>query len=169
MAKSAGAEAYKAVISGDALNLTKVAVTGQTIPSGNAVILKSSVQNYTLIASAATSGSLGENSLLGTDAATLVSSVVSSGICYVLSGTDTEGVGFFTYAADKTLKAHKAYVVLGGGGAGAPKRLRFVFDAATGVESIQPSAISSQKVIRDGQLIIIRNGVEYNANGQMVK
>ena len=165
----AGVEAYKAVISGDALNLTKVAVTGQTIPSGNAVILKSSVQNYTLIASAATSGSLGENSLLGTDAATLVSSVVSSGICYVLSGTDTEGVGFFTYAADKTLKAHKAYVVLGGG-AGAPKRLRFVFDAATGVEQItNDQSPITNKVIRDGQLIIIRNGVEYNANGQIVK
>ena len=45
----------------------------------------------------------------------------------------------------------------------------FVFEVATDVESIQPSAVSSQKVFRDGQLVIIRNGVEYNAAGQMVK
>ena len=45
----------------------------------------------------------------------------------------------------------------------------FVFEVATDVESIQPSAVSSQKVLRDGQLVIIRNGVEYNAAGQMVK
>ena len=55
----------------------------------------------------------------------------------------------------------------------------FIFDAATGVENtnlkseeIVPLAgkeIINQKFIKDGQLIIIRNGVEYNANGQKVK
>lgn len=38
-------------------------------------------------------------------------------------------------------------------------------NAATGVESIQPSAISIQKVIREGQMIIIRGDKEYNAQG----
>jgi len=36
----------------------------------------------------------------------------------------------------------------------------------TGVESVQSSAVNIQKIIRDGQLIIIRNGVEYTAEGK---
>ena len=36
----------------------------------------------------------------------------------------------------------------------------------TGVESIQHSAISIQKVIRDGQIYIIRNGKRYTILGQ---
>lgn len=35
----------------------------------------------------------------------------------------------------------------------------------TGVESVQQSAVSSQKILRDGMLLIIRNGRMYNAQG----
>jgi len=38
-----------------------------------------------------------------------------------------------------------------------------------GVESIQHSAFSIQKVIRNGMLFIERNGKIYNAQGQRVK
>ena len=41
--------------------------------------------------------------------------------------------------------------------------------AATGIESIQPSEISIQKVMIDGQLYILRGEKMYNANGQIVK
>jgi len=39
----------------------------------------------------------------------------------------------------------------------------------TAVEDVQESAIRSQKVIENGQLIIIRDGVKYNAQGLIVK
>ena len=41
----------------------------------------------------------------------------------------------------------------------------------TGVESVtgNQSPVTVQKVLRDGQLIIIRNGVEYNINGIILK
>ena len=39
---------------------------------------------------------------------------------------------------------------------------------ATGIESHQHSAISIQKIFRDGQLIIIRDGKEYNALGHQL-
>ena len=42
-------------------------------------------------------------------------------------------------------------------------------NAATSVESNQQSAISSQKLIEDGQLLIIRGGVKYNVQGVIVK
>ena len=38
-----------------------------------------------------------------------------------------------------------------------------------GLESIQPSAVSIQKVLRDGQLYLIYNGTTYNVQGQEVK
>ena len=159
----AGCEAYTAMLSGDALTLTKIAVGGQTIPNGAAVILKSGSASVTLLPTETdpVSYNAATNSLLGVDEVT-----TAPANCYVLS-CENNLVGFYHYTADK-LNAHKAYIIYSGSNQ-APRRLRFVFDQATDVESIQPSAVSSQKVFRDGQLVIIRNGVEYNAAGQMVK
>ena len=38
-----------------------------------------------------------------------------------------------------------------------------------GIERIQTSVISSQKVMENGQLVIIKNGVKYNVVGAQVK
>ena len=58
--------------------------------------------------------------------------------------------------------------------AGAPVRRGMpaalhVVSAPTGLENTQSSAIGCQKILRDGQLVIIRNGVEYTVNGQRVQ
>jgi len=44
-------------------------------------------------------------------------------------------------------------------------------DETTGVEAVsnQPSAVSVQKVLRGGQLIIIRGGMQYNTIGQTIQ
>ena len=162
----ADVEAYTAVVNGAALSMTKVAVAGQTIPSGNAVILKSTVPNYTLVASAATAGSLGANDLQGTDVA-----ISTPANCYVL-GCVNEVVAFYRYTG-ANLNPHKAYVVSGGGSgpANAPA-LNFMFneeETATGIDQMENGTCENVKMLRDGQLIIIHNGVEYNAAGQMVK
>ena len=162
-----GVEAYTAKRNGTDLILTKIAQAGDVLPANTAVILKSSVEQFEMTPSDASPVDVGENDLLGVDAATAAPSN-----CYVLSGHSSDntvqGVGFYQFGG--TLGAHKAYMVVSSG-AGAPKRLRFVFDAATGVESlVRPASdVSSQKVLRDGQLIIIRNGAEYNANGQKIR
>ncbi len=39
----------------------------------------------------------------------------------------------------------------------------------TRVENVQGDNVQCTKMLRDGQLIIIRNGIEYNVNGQMTK
>ena len=157
-----GVEAYVADLSGANLLLTKIAEAGEVIPANVAVIFKSTVTPFTLTVSDADAVTFtATNDLQGSD-----TQIATPANCYVLAGTDGV-VGFYHYTA-ANLNAHKAYVVYSGSNQ-APRRLRFVFDQATGVESIQPSAVSSQKVFRDGQLVIIRNGVEYNAAGQMVK
>jgi len=163
-----GVEAYVADLSGANLLLTKIAEAGEVIPADNAVILKSTVASFILTPSEADAVTFSAtNSLQGVDADTEISAKVT-GTCYVLSGTQAEGVGFFLYEAPNLLKAYKAFVDRPNGANPAPRRMRFIFDAATGVENVQGN-VQSTKVLRDGQLIIIRNGVEYNANGMMVK
>ena len=156
----AGVEAYVATLDGANLLLSKIADAGQTIPANNAVILKSTVTPFTLTPSDAEAVPVNaNNSLQGSD-----ESIATPANCYVLAGND--GVGFYHYTASM-LNPHKAYVIYSG--SQAPKRMPFIFNQATGVESVQPSVISSQKVVENGTLYIIKNGVKYNAQGQVVK
>ena len=161
-----GVEAYVATIGENALLLTRIAVAGQVIPNDNAVILKSTVKPFTLTPSEAAPVTFTvDNSLEGTDDA-----IATPSDCYVLGGADNV-VGFYRYSGSK-LKAHKAYVIYAPNPQNpAPRRMPFIFDQATGVENVQMTNDERQttKLLRDGQLIIIRNGVEYNANGMMVK
>ncbi len=93
---------------------------------------------------------------------------------YILQN-GSEGVGFYQ-VRDNTCSVapYRAYLSCGYNhkttSSSAPK-MRIVFreNTTTGVESILPSEVSNQKVLRNGQLFILRNGVEYNANGQMTK
>lgn len=50
-----------------------------------------------------------------------------------------------------------------------PARLIKEEQQATGMESVQPSVISSQKILENGQVIIIRNGVKYSVQGQVIR
>ena len=158
----AGVEAYVADLSGANLLLTKIAEAGEVIPANVAVILKSTVTPFTLTVSDADAVTFtATNDLQGSD-----TQIATPDNCYVLAGNDGV-VGFYHYTA-ANLNAHKAYVVYSGSNQ-APRRMPFIFDQATGVENVQNSDIRSQKVVENGQLIIIRNGVRYNAAGQNVK
>lgn len=161
-----GTEAYAATISGSDMILNKVADGGQVIPANTAVILKSTSASIVLTPTddAAVTVSV-PNLLQGTD-----SEKTAPANCYVLSGKSTDnsvtGVGFYEF--NGTLAAHKAYIIYGGG-AGAPKRMRFIFNTPTGLENGKTQMMRSEKLIENGQLIIIKNGVRYNAQGQIVK
>ena len=165
----AGTDAYVATISGDDMNLTKVVGGGQVLPANTAVILRSTSASVTLTPTDAAAVEVSAaNQLRGTD-----SEMAAPANCYVLSGHSTDnsvtGVGFYQFTG--TLAAHKAYLTIGGA-APAPKRLRFVFNgenAATGIENTSASFGGSEKRLENGQLIIIKNGVRYNAQGQIVK
>ncbi len=164
-----GTEAYVATISntGD-LNMTKVAEGGQVIPANTAFILKSNAASVVLTPTDAEPVTISaSNDLIGTD-----SEKAAPANCYVLSGHSTDnsvtGVGFYAY--DGTLAAHKAYLIYGGGASLAPAhRMRFIFNSPTGLENSQEQQMKSEKLLENGQLIIIKNGVRYNAQGQIVK
>jgi len=155
-------EAYiVTTVSGDVMQLKKVADAGQTIPAGAGVILKSTVTPNSLTPSDADAVSVEGNRLEGSDV-----SIATPANCYVLS-CKNDLVGFYHYTASM-LNPHKAYIVYSGSNQ-APRRLRFAFDQATGVENVQGDNVQSTKVIENGVLYIIKNGVKYNAMGQEVK
>jgi hypothetical protein len=166
-----GTEAYAATLNGDAMLLTKIAEGSQVIPEGTGVILKTTSNPFILKTTLEPGVTVSANSLEGT-----IVKKSAPMYCYVLSGHSTDntvtGVGFYRYEYGADLKAHKAYMVYSVSG-NAPKKLRFVFrneNTATGVENANlKSEIKNQKFIKDGRLIIIRNGVEYNAAGQIIK
>ena len=158
----ANVEAYVADLSGANLLLTKIAEAGEVIPADNAVILKSTVTPINLTPSDADAVTFtATNDLQGSD-----TQIATPANCYVLAGTDGV-VGFYHYTA-ANLNAHKAYVVYSGSNQ-APRRMPFIFDQATGVENVQGDHVQSTKVIENGVLYIIKNGVKYNAMGQEVK
>lgn len=158
-----GVEAYTAAISGDMLMMTRIAEGGQVIPANNAVILRAHSGSITLTPSDTEPVTFNvENSLLGTDV-----EITTPANCYVLSGADGV-VGFYQYSG-AYLNPHKAYIIYGG--ANAPRRMRFVFNSeqtATAIDNVSGHGDALQKIIVNGQLIIINNGVRYNAQGQVI-
>lgn len=100
------------------------------------------------------------------------------------SETDGEGLLFlasenrlFWPNTEGNIKPFRCYFkVTTGGGAGAPRRgmPAYILEAkspesATGLNHVQGDNEKSFKTIENGQLVIIRNGVKYNAAGQIVK
>ena len=64
------------------------------------------------------------------------------------------------------------FTIPSGSSAGMPgKRARIIFgeQTATGISDVQSDQVQSTKVLRDGQLFIIRDGRTYNAQGMLVK
>ena len=95
---------------------------------------------------------------------------------YVLNN-GTDGVAFYQVMdASCSVAPYRAYLSCAhnanAGGANPAPRMRIVFhkDTTTGVENTESAKMGrSTKFLRDGQLIILRNGVEYNANGALIK
>ena len=155
--------------------LTEIANGTQVIPANTAVILRKTGSNAPVVLTPTDEEAVtftAHNSLEGVDDATPIADKgMTQDNCYVLSGMAQYGVGFYKIN-DTMLKAHKAYVKYEGPQTNAPRRMRFVFNqeqTATGMENVQGDNVQSTKVLENGVLYIIKNGVRYNAQGQIVK
>lgn len=155
-----GTEAYVATVNGDDLNLTKVAEGGQVIPADNAFILKSTSESVILTPTDAEAVAVSAaNDLIGTDF-----EKTAPANCYALS--TLQSVGFYPFSG--MLTEHKAYIIYSG--SQAPEHMNFIFgeNPSTGVDYTGAQTITT-KVIKAGHLYIIKNGVYFNAQGQIVK
>ena len=81
-------------------------------------------------------------------------------------------------SANGTMNGFRAYIKVGGGPLslpirrGAPIRIVEKEDSATGIGEVRSETtdvVRSEKILRDGQIIIIREGKEYNVMGIMMK
>lgn len=67
-----------------------------------------------------------------------------------------------------SIDAFRAYIVISGGAALAPRLRVSINKTPTGVEDVQGENVQGIKVLRDGQLYIKYNGTMYNVQGQKV-
>lgn len=165
--------------------LRPIAFDGEIVPAGTAVVLESETPIYSLIKmDRAVPSYTGTNDLIGSDVAFPRANLgADADKVYVLGksatiGTDCLiGMGLYRYTGT-TLGAHKAYMVLENVPSSVPESgqqnapIRFLFrheNTATGIENASANFGESEKRLENGQLIIIKNGVRYNAQGQIVK
>ena len=157
--------------------LRSIAYDGQILPKNTAVVLESETPIYHLIKSEGSAPAYaGQNDLRGTDVNLAVSSLPAAqqDKVYVLgkeawiNSVRQVGMGLYRYTGT-TLGAHKAYMILNSSPNNAPARFLFRHENQTeGVENVQGNE-SCSKILRDGQLIIIKGDREYNVQGQIVK
>lgn len=181
--------AHAGYVRGNEFILRPVAFDGEILPKGTAVVLESETAEYRLIAmeNSSVPAYTGPNDLVGLDVAQTVSYVADSlniteEQIYVLNRRATVGgelqvgMGMYRYTGT-TLGAKKAFMVLRnpvdtGTSNDQPAPGRFLFrheDTATSFENVQTDNDLCTKILRDGQLIIIRDGKEYNAQGMIIK
>lgn len=158
--------------------LRSIAYDGQILPKNTAVVLESETPIYHLIKSEGSAPAYtGQNDLRGKDVNFAVSSLgADADKVYVLNreakigSTRQVGMGMYKYTGT-TLGAHKAYLIYDAPAGPNSAPIRFLFnreEQAEGFENVQNNA-SCSKILRDGQLIIVKGDREYNAQGLIIK
>ena len=162
-----GATAYKASLSpeGDVLNLSSIS---GVIPAGVGIIL------------GGTAGATATISYTGEDA-TSVSGNVLRGTTSSQTTTSLYSEGQTFYAYDKSdnkfkiyngtnFPANKAYFIVESGAGSAPSAIRIEFEEnnATSIDAIEANE-KAMKFIENGKLLILKDGVVYDATGRVVR
>ena len=153
----------------DVLYINKV--ENSAIPANTGVFLYSETDGdyqlpYTLGAPA-----IANNLFTGTVARTANPSTdTESGTTYSLY--DDNGTVCLVRYTGAYIPANKAYLNYGGGGRAAAPRMRVhvgPYNTPTAIDEVQSTTSQTNKRFENGQLIIIRDGVKYNVQGQIVK
>ena len=160
-----GATAYKAALSGDVLTLSEIS---GVIPAGVGIIL------------GGTAGATATISYTGEDATT-VSGNVLQGTTSSQTTTSLYSEGQTFYAYDKSdnkfkiyngtnFPANKAYFIVESGAGSAPSAIRIEFEEnnVTSIDAIGANE-KAVKFIENGKLFILKNGVVFDAIGNVVR
>ena len=170
-----GVTAYKAAYSNNGGNevLVLTKLEDGIIPAGEGVLIEGAASTTYGFTSTATTPAtdMTDNDLIGTTTLTDVSAQRATSDIFCLRRTELFGTTAFCLYSGQYIPAGKAYLALPqiNGQAGAPRNIRMVFNTATGIEDVQGTQVQSTKVIENGQLIIIRDGKRYNAQGARVQ
>lgn len=151
-------EVFTINVDGDLANL--VPFTEDTIPATLPVLLRSKTEKIIIARSDwESTTTVPSNALHGGPATVAPNSV------YTLAAEDNI-LAFYKYELT-SIPAHKAYLELPSG-VSAPRRISFGTNATTGMEN-DAASVKAEKVLRNGQLLIKKNGHLYNAQGAVVE
>ena len=154
-------KAYSGLVSADAsaLDLYEIAVA-DAVPAGEGVIFHGAANTTYNLYNAASATPIASNDLIG---CTADKDVTAESNVFVLSGN-----AFQEYTGTY-IPAGKAYIHVNTGSAAPAQRMAIrIHPVATGVEAVAAEA-KAEKLVRDGQLLILRDGKTYNVQGQLVK
>lgn len=91
--------------------------------------------------------------------------LTADGSIYIFANQD-QGVGFYILGKDAYLGANKAYLKIPDGGSAR----EFVgFGDETAINAIDAMPMTDGKYLKDGKIIIVKNGMKYNVNGQRMR
>lgn len=169
-----GVQAYTATAEGNSLNMNAIPRVSETltIPADNGVLLRreraNEEDNISFILLTPTQKSESEHMAGNVFRGYENNNVTVLAPSYVLYGDKNHGVGFYRFGG-ATYQAFRAFYHPVSAN-NAPARISLNFnhsEQTTGVEKVSAELGGSGKAIRNGQLIILRDGREYNAQGQL--
>ena len=160
----AGLVAYKGAYNAASEELALTALANG-IPANQGVFVKGAANTTYFFTAATATSDMSGNELVACVSRTDVSSVAEQVFCLRNVG----GVsGLYQYTG-QYVPAGKAYLPIATAAAPAPgRRVSIRVEAPTAVEAVAAEG-KAEKVVRDGQLLILRDGKTYNVQGQIVK
>ncbi len=152
-------------ISGTTLAATDMAETTLRVGSSDIALKANFVIDHFAVAVTAVNGSVKIGDEVGTKEGDVYSWQIAYGTEIVLTAEPATGYNFVKWSDEETTAAHSAITV------DADIELTAIFeeDPGTGIDEVQSDKVQSTKVLRDGQLFIIRDGKIYNAIGVEIK
>ena len=146
------------------LTIGETYTAGDIIPAGTALLVEGTEGVYDPVV-AVSDEAAPDNLLKGSDVA---ETTTGGDKYYKLANDPVDGLGFY-WAEDGgaafTNGAHKAYLALTGTGAPACF-FSLDFDSeTTGISTATTKAIRQGKFVENGSIVIVRNGIKYNAQG----
>ena len=160
---TAGITAYKAAVDGELITLTELE---GNIPAGTGVMLYGETPNKKVDLPVATSGTAADV----TNNALKATTLDDGSLAEMESNVWALGAGkqFLQYTGT-AFAPNRAYLVHEKTASGA-KAMRIVFeDDVTGLDAVISEKSREGKIIENGSIVIVKNGMKYNVAGQVIK
>jgi hypothetical protein len=162
---------YSRTVSEDILALTEL--SDGIIPAGEGVLIygaTTTTYGFTTT-NATTATDMSDNDLIGTTTLTDVSAQRATSDIFCLRRTELFGTTAFCLYSGQYIPAGKAYLALPklNNTSDTQRKVRFVFNTATGIENTNANEVIMEKFIQDGQIFIRRGEAIYNIQGVRVQ
>jgi hypothetical protein len=162
---------YSRTVSEDILALTEL--SDGIIPAGEGVLIYgATTTTYGFTTTNATPATdMSDNDLIGTTTLTDVSAQRATSDIFCLRRTELFGTTAFCLYSGQYIPAGKAYLALPklNNTSDTQRKVRFVFNTATGIEDTNANEVIMEKFIQDGQIFIRRGEAIYNIQGVRVQ